>query len=191
MAVFDSERAAAIPASVKVLELGCGQKKIVAHSTSVDLNVRSRADVIHDLNQKPYPFADDSFDIVIAEHVLEHLENVIAAIEEVHRISRPDALFYVEVPHFSSAEFFTDPTHRHSFSSRSFDYFVPGTDLHSFRYSEATFRKRRTEICGHNHRVEGWINRHLPLYERRLAFLYPASVIRFELQAIKGSTRDP
>ena len=191
MTVLDPERAAAVSPSLKVLELGCGQKKIVAHSTSVDVNPRSRADIIHDLNRMPYPFPDDSFDIVIAEHVLEHLDNVIARVEEVHRICRPDALFYVEVPHFSSPEFFTDPTHRHAFGARSFDYFVPGTDLNAFRYSEATFRKRSTQVCGHNRHLEGWINRHLLLYERRLAFLYPASVVRFELQAIKNGAHHP
>jgi SAM-dependent methyltransferase len=185
MGVFEPARAAAIPADQKVLELGCGQKKIVPHSTSVDLNPRSRADVIHDLNRFPYPFADDSFDLVIAEHVLEHLDNVIAVVEEVHRICRPHALFCVEVPHFSNAEFFTDPTHRHAFSTRSFDYFVPGTDLNAFRYSEVTFRKRRASVSGLNRHVERWVNRHLWFYERRMAFVYPASVIRFELEVIK------
>lgn len=191
MAVLEPARAAGIPSSVKVLELGCGQKKIVAHSTSVDLNPRSRADVIHDLNRIPYPFANDSFDIVIAEHVLEHLENVIATVEEVHRICRPNALFCVEVPHFSSSEFFTDPTHRHSFSTRSFDYFVPGTDLNAFRYSSVTFRKKATHVSGLNRHVERWVNRHSLLYERRFAFWYPASVIRFELEAIKEGTPAP
>jgi|SRR6185503_8741170 len=185
MGVFEPARASAISPELKVLELGCGQKKIVSHSTSVDVNPRSRADIIHDLNSVPYPFADNSFDIVIAEHVLEHLDNVIRVVEEVHRISRPSGLFCVEVPHFSSSEFFTDPTHRHAFSSRSFDYFVPGTDLHAFRYSDATFRKLSTHISGLNRHVERWVNRHSLFYERRMAFLYPAHVIRFELEVIK------
>jgi SAM-dependent methyltransferase len=185
MAVLTAEEVAAIPPSKKVLELGCGQKKVVSHSTSVDVNPRSRADVIHDLNVTPYPFDDDTFDVVIAEHVLEHLVDVVAVVQEIHRICRPSALLYVEVPHFSSSEFFTDPTHRHSFSTRSFDYFVPGTDLHEFRYSTASFRRRRVYLSGFNRHIERWVNRHFSLYERRFAFLYPAHVIRFELEVVK------
>ncbi len=188
MAVLSPERAAAIGPDTKVLELGCGQKKIVSHSTSVDINPRSRADVIHDLNRTPYPFENDSFDVLIAEHVLEHLEDMILVMQEVHRICRPSALVFVEVPHFSSSEFFTDPTHRHSFSTRSFDYFVPGTELHEFRYSTASFRKRNVHLSGFNRHIERWVNRHLALYERRFAFLYPAHVIRFELEVIKPSS---
>jgi len=190
MAVLDPAQTAAIPSTSKVLELGCGQKKVVAHSTSIDVNPRSRADLIHDLNRFPYPFADDSFDVVIAEHVLEHLDNVIGVVEEVHRIGRAGAKFYVEVPHFSSSEFFTDPTHRHSFSSRSFDYFVAGTDLAEFRYSNATFLKRRVHLSGFNRHIERWVNRNLGLYERRFAFLYPGHVIRFELEVVK-TAREP
>ena len=189
MAVLTPQEVAAISPSTKVLELGCGQKKIVSHSTTVDINPRSRADVIHDLNRAPYPFENDAFDIVLAEHVLEHLDDVVAVVQEVHRICRPHALFYVEVPHFSSSEFFTDPTHRHSFSTRSFDYFVPGTDLHEFRYSSASFRRRRVHVSGFNRYIERWINRHLGTYERRFAFLYPAHVIRFELEAVKEASR--
>jgi len=172
----------------RVLELGCGQKKRYAHSLTVDVNPRSRADIIHDLNCFPYPFEADSFDWVIAEHVLEHLDDLIRVVEEVHRICRPAGRFLVEVPHFSSNDFFTDPTHRHAFSTRSFDYFVPGTDLADFGYSSARFQKLGVGLSGHSRYLERFINRHAATYEQRFAFLYPAHTIRFELAAIKGAS---
>jgi SAM-dependent methyltransferase len=176
-----------IPSRVRVLELGCGQKRLVPHSVTIDINPNSRADIIHDLNRVPYPLESNAFDLVLAEHVLEHLDDVIRVVEEVHRVCRPGARVLIEVPHFSSSEFFTDPTHRHAFSTRSLDYFVPGTDLHGFRYSRATFHKRRVHLSGHSRYLTRFINDHVSTYERRFAFLYPAHVIQFELEVIKPS----
>ena len=98
MAVFSAEYADTIPATTRVLELGCGQIKRVPHSMTLDINPLSVADVIHDLNVIPYPFPDDAFDMIIAEHVLEHLDDVIAVVGELHRITRHGGVLYVEVP---------------------------------------------------------------------------------------------
>lgn len=187
MAVPERDEIARLPRDARVLELGCGPKRVVAHAVGVDVNPRSGADVIHDLNRFPYPFESESFDWVVAEHVLEHLDNVLAVVEEVHRLLKPGGRFVVEVPHFSSSEFFTDPTHRHAFSTRSFDYFVPGSDLAVFRYSDATFAKRGVRLSGHSRHLQAFINRHQGTYERRFAFWYPAHTIRFDLEAVKSA----
>jgi SAM-dependent methyltransferase len=44
------------------------------------------------------PFADSSFDRVIAVHVLEHLANLPATIEEVWRVLKPQGRFVVVIP---------------------------------------------------------------------------------------------
>jgi predicted SAM-dependent methyltransferase len=107
MAVLDAERIRGIPPSARVLELGCGQIRRVPHSVTIDINPRSIADVVHDLNVTPYPFASDEFDVVIAEHVLEHLNDLVPVVEELHRILKRGGMLYVEVPHFSSCNHFT------------------------------------------------------------------------------------
>lgn len=191
MAVLDAGQVAGIPSFARVLELGCGQIRRVPNSVTIDVNPRSIADVIHDLNVTPYPFPDNEFDIVVAEHVLEHLDDVLKIMEELHRILKPGGLLYVEVPHFSSCNTFTDPTHRHAFSSKSFDYFVPGEPLHEFRYSTVTFRRLRVMVSPFErcHRIRrmlhGWTSRNLGKYEQNYAFLCPSERINFELKAIK------
>ena len=48
--------------------------------------------------QESMPYEDDSFDRVIAVHVLEHLPNLPGCIQEVRRILKPGGLFSVVIP---------------------------------------------------------------------------------------------
>jgi SAM-dependent methyltransferase len=191
MACLSDQELRELPVSTKVLELGCGPKKLWANSVAIDINPLSRADVVHDLNVFPYPLATDGFDIVIAEHVLEHLRDVIKVMEEIHRVTRPGGIVYIEVPHFSSADFFTDPTHLHAFGTRSFDYFVPaGGGVYLFHYSRCDFAKRKCTLSGPGGSWwRRWINRfadrHKIGFERDLTFLFPRKHINFELEVLK------
>lgn len=190
MAVLDEEEVARLPAELRILELGCGQIKRCPTAVTLDINPDSLADVVHDLNAFPYPFADNEFDIVIAEHVLEHLDDLIRVVEEMHRILKPGGRLYVEVPHFSSNDHFTDPTHRHAFGVRSFDYFVPGEGLARYKYSRAQFRKHRADVTPWGGGVlrrllTRVLMRKVAKWEKKYAFVLPAERINFELEAIK------
>ncbi len=75
----------------RILDLGCGRQKI-SGAIGIDLNPASDADVIHDLNVFPYPFAGNEFDEVHCDSVLEHLDNFFRVMEEIHRITVPEGL---------------------------------------------------------------------------------------------------
>lgn len=47
------------------------------------------------------PFADRAFDIVLCNHVLEHVENDIRALTEIHRVLKPGGFAILQVPFFS------------------------------------------------------------------------------------------
>jgi SAM-dependent methyltransferase len=56
------------------------------------------------------PFADSSFDFVLAEGVLEHVVSPVRGVEEIHRILKPDGLIFVTSPlmlgvHMPGADF--------------------------------------------------------------------------------------
>jgi SAM-dependent methyltransferase len=53
--------------------------------------------VVADCEQR-LPWDDDSFDRVLAIHVLEHLYNLPAALDEVARVLRPGGVFCVVIP---------------------------------------------------------------------------------------------
>ncbi len=174
----------------KILEVGSGPNKLFPRSIALDICETGQSDVLHDLNVVPYPLADCSFDLVVCLHVLEHVEKLVEAVGELHRLLKPGGRLFVEVPYFSSSHYFTDPTHRHAFTTRSFDYFVEGTPVSSFGYSAARFEKERVEIVvpgdGFVSRwVRRWINSHHQTYEERLAFVFPRHTLQFLLRAVK------
>ena len=80
---------------------------------NVDLSAGAKPDVIHDLDVVPYPFADDEFDLVEADHCLEHLSDPFAAMREIHRITRNGGAVRIRVPHFSRG--FSHPDHKSGF----------------------------------------------------------------------------
>jgi hypothetical protein len=112
-----------------VLNLGCGRKKL-PHAVNLDVTPDTDPDVVHDLNVRPWPFPDDRFTEVHAHDVIEHLDDLLGVMAELHRVCRGGARVHVTVPHFSSPNAFTDPTHRHYFGWFSFDYFT-GAHEHS------------------------------------------------------------
>ena len=176
--------------SKNILHLGCGfQKK--AGSIGVDINPRSKADVVHDLNKCPYPFKTNTFTEIYAENILEHLDNIPKVMEELHRICKKDSKIKIVTSHFTSVDSFTDPTHKHFFTSRSFDYFIEGEDLYKYKYSKAKFKKINVKLGPLDTKnflinfILKLINKNIVFYEKRLAFIFPVGVIHYELEADK------
>jgi len=171
------------------LNIGCG-KKPMANAVNLDVSDRVSADVVHDLNRTPWPFAAGTFDEVHAYDVLEHVADVPATLDEIHRISRHGAVLHVTVPHFSSANAFTDVTHRHWYGWRSFDPFC--TDHALSHYAQARFRRRVTRISFDatlvNRLIFRLANRWPHEYERRWAWMFPAWFLYFELEVAKAQT---
>lgn len=119
-----------------IIDVGSGERKVPG-AIGIDIHPLPGVDVVHDLNRPPYPFADDHADEVHLSHVLEHLTNPVAVLEEVWRISKPGAKVYVRVPHYTGPYAWRDPTHVRCFSTESFDYF--GANDYSY-YTHARFR---------------------------------------------------
>jgi SAM-dependent methyltransferase len=128
----------------RVLDIGCGINKIPG-AVGMDVNPFTAADIVHDLDDLPYPFADDQFDEVVGRHVIEHVRDPMAVMSELHRITRPGGLIKLVAPHWTNPDFATDLTHRNHLNSYSFRNMVIGREVFPF-YTEARFRQRSTRV---------------------------------------------
>ncbi|MBD3207964.1 MAG: methyltransferase domain-containing protein [Candidatus Nealsonbacteria bacterium] len=86
------------------VDLGCGADKKPGF-IGVDINPSSSADVIWDLEKKPYPFQDGSVAEVYCDHVVEHLESLGLFLDEVYRICKDGSEMTLIFPHYSRSWF--------------------------------------------------------------------------------------
>ena len=172
-----------------IFNIGHGRKRL-AEAINVDITSATRPDVVHDINRRPWPFPDGHFREVLAYDVIEHLNDIVATMDEIHRVCRHGAVVRITVPHFSCANAFTDPTHRHYFGCFSFDYFT-GEHECSF-YTSARFNRRSRRIVFAptlmNKLISRLANRYPADYERRWAWIFPAWFLYFELQVMKETS---
>jgi SAM-dependent methyltransferase len=77
---------------------------------AVDVVRRPHVDTLASLTS--LPFASDSFDALLCVHVLEHIDDDIAAMSEMFRVLAPGGEAVINVPTNMDAETFEDPTIR-------------------------------------------------------------------------------
>lgn len=176
---------------MKSLDLGCGKKKYPG-SIGLDISDKTDADIVHDLNVFPYPFEDNEFDYVHMDNIIEHVDNVIRVMEEVHRITKNGATIKIIVPYFRSPYACIDPTHKHFFTTMSFNYFDPDHKFNKlYKYSDAHFRVKNIvfdEQISHNlfgKIVTKIANKKLHVYEYVLSHIYPLNTLTYYLQTVK------
>jgi SAM-dependent methyltransferase len=128
-----AQRAAGRPVA---LDVGCGANKVPG-AWGVDGVALAGVDLVHDLEETPYPLPENWADQIYLHHVLEHFTNPLPILEEVWRIARPGARVLIRTPHYSGTYAWKDPTHRRAFSAGSFHYF--GENSYSY-YTRARYR---------------------------------------------------
>ena len=141
---------------------GEGMRELLdGHAFSIvesDVSFGPRTTLISDAHD--IPFADHTFDAVIAQAVLEHVVDPQRCVAEIHRVLKPDGLVYSEVPfmqqvHGGRFDFtrFTHLGHRRLF--RHFQEIGsgavagPGTAMAwSYEYFLLAFARSRTARSG-------------------------------------------
>jgi len=167
-----------------VLDVGCGSAKTPG-AVGLDISADTDADIVHDLDTFPYPIADDTFDQILAQDVIEHVREPIRVFEEFHRIAKPGAQIQIRTPHFSSVLAYGDPTHRHYFST------IAIRSLAAPRFAHYTNVRFRVVALA----LDLWLpfrmlgvaaiaNRFPDIYEKYFAFRFPAMNIRATFEVL-------
>ncbi|GHT56542.1 hypothetical protein FACS1894109_05820 [Spirochaetia bacterium] len=102
------------PMQPKVLDIGCATGALLVNlrnrgwaCTGVEISPsacyarRERNLDVRSLPLEENHFPDSSFDLVLASHLIEHLNNPAAFVEEVYRILAPGGYFIVTTPNIS------------------------------------------------------------------------------------------
>src|SRR6185503_16613971 len=91
------------------LNLGAADRKIEGY---LSVDICEPADVVQDLS-KPWQWYTSVVDEILAFDVIEHVEDRIHFMNELHRVLKPGARATIETPNASrGAGFFQDPTHK-------------------------------------------------------------------------------
>jgi len=123
------------------LNLGCGEDTKAGY-VNVDFQPHVKPDIVHDLNALPYPFPDNSFELIEAFHILEHLDRPFLIMKELHRLLKPGGVLHIKAPHFSRG--FTHTEHKSGFDV-IFPYYFNSSFTKSGYYG-VDFIHKKTEL---------------------------------------------
>lgn len=173
---------------MKVLDLGCGNAKEEG-AVGIDYRSDQGVDIVHDLNVYPWPLENDSFDLVVCKHIIEHLSDVIKVMEEIYRILKRGGTVKIYTPHISNIMSFKDPTHKWHFTCGSFDYFIKGLKETEVSYTGISFELVKKQLVFTSNLLTPlakFISKlSMKTYEKHFCHMLPAKELYVEMQAIK------
>lgn len=166
---------------MKRLNIGCGND-IREGYVNLDKVPLEGVDVVWNV-EKGLPFEDELFDEVLCKDILEHVDDYVLLLREIHRVLKVGGRAVIEVPHFTSENNFIDPTHKHMFSAFTFDFFVKGHprsyyfDFHFSRIERRFIDFERRLLNPINYLVQPIVNISdftRLMYEKTLLRIFPA-----------------
>lgn len=118
------------------LDLGCGTAK-QEQFVGMDIREVEGVDIVHDLEEFPWPIPDESCIVVLASHILEHIkpwkfftpDASPCVMGELWRILKPKGQVLVSAPYGVGPGFVQDPTHCNPINEATLQYFDPRSNL--------------------------------------------------------------
>src|SRR5262249_15372253 len=105
------------------IDLGCGVAKRPGY-TGIDNRLLPGVDIVRDIERHVLTFSDNTVTPVYASHFLEHVRDLVAMMNELHRICCPGGDVELIVPTLLGPWAIADPTRVRLFNARTFEYFT-------------------------------------------------------------------
>ena len=110
------------------LDIGCGRGKQPGW-VGLDMRELPGVDIVHDVEEQPWPLPDESVVVAMCSHLVEHINphkgGFLRFMDELWRVMRVDGEVAISCPHANSAGFAQDPTHCNMVNERTWGYFDP------------------------------------------------------------------
>lgn len=114
-----------MPEPLHKLNIGCGTSPMEGW-VNLDMYEAPGVDIVFDLEtcaETKLPLPDNCVTEFKASHVLEHIQNILPMMEELHRVAANGALLIAAMPHVGSDGAWGDPTHKRGMSVFGMRYF--------------------------------------------------------------------
>lgn len=112
-----------------VVDVGCGAHKTVPRAVGVD--VMPGTD--HQCSLDNLPFGDETVDVIISRHSLEHVLDPIMALREWHRVLKPGGRVVIVLPDHGTVDTMQFPLsggmHLHAYDMASFRNLIESTRI--------------------------------------------------------------
>lgn len=171
------------------LNLGSGAD-IRKGYVNLDIVKLPGVDIVHDIDKFPYPFPDNSFEEIIANHIIEHVEDVPRVLEDLWRISKPNAVIKITTPHHASGNSYGDVTHKHYFNFTAFEHLsnkkINVISNEAVKVSKFNLSLKKGKITLVRFKfLEPLINKYKKLYDYGLCYILRPLDIIVEYEVIK------
>jgi len=161
---------------MKRLNVGAG-RDIRKGWINLDSHNKKGADVVHDLNNLPLPFKNNTFDYIYCGYVLEDFTNPIPLMEDLIRITKPGGRIEIQVGNETSC--WDNLYHKRGYTINSLKNFAEREDYgvsRNVRVVESKFYYHKLD------REVSFSRKIFVIYQRIMAFfcnLLPSSVIDY------------
>ena len=162
------------------LQFGSGRDKKEGY-VNCDVSKETNPDKIVDL-EKPLPFKDNSVEEIIANHVLEHVKNLIPLFTEIHRICKDGALINIRVPYFAHESAFSMMDHVRFFTYTTFDALDKNHACHWM--STGNFKVVSKKLVWKPNLFH-FFNFIPKIYQNFLCWIIPAKELQVSLKVVK------
>lgn len=121
----------------KIIVLGAGKVQRIEGADHQDILKLEGINRVFDLNVPRWPLEENCYSLVVASHVVEHLDNLINFMNNCHRILKPGGKVYIETPNAGANPDLThcDPTHVRCYRPYTFYNYFTEYGINNFGYT--------------------------------------------------------